>query len=344
MKRMVNKLTWGIFVSFALVLLFTPTFYVGAQTTKTYELKYAGWFPKGQMLERMPAYWADEVMKRTNGRVKVTNYYGQSLGKFSDFPDMILGGTCDLAYVMPLSKGFDLLGATELPFLISRTAVAMDVANGLQRLGLYSSCLEKSGFKALYFEATDPFYFFFCNKKVTTLDELRDLKLRGATPPQVQLIKTMGASGIIIPTADLYMALDRKTVDGLITAPEYVLGAKLHEVLKYCIWEPLGIPAGAVVMSLKVWNTLSPDIQVIIEELNQEVRYRFMDMQKSPEEYHRDLTKLGITIYNIDPKETALWHTKAEPYIKDWIEARKAKGQPGQEVVDNVNKIVKHYK
>ena len=162
---------------------------------------------------------------------------------------MVRGGTCDLAYVMPLSKGFELLGAIDLPFMISKTAVAMDLAHALYRQGLFSSIFEKRGFKPLYFEPTDPFYFFFVDKKITSLDELRKMKLRGTTPPQIELIKALGASGVVIPTTDLYMALDRRTVDGLITAPEYVLAAKLHEVVKHTAWEPVGVPVGAVVMT-----------------------------------------------------------------------------------------------
>ncbi len=350
MKNLIIKNTiFRIFILLALTVLLMPIFSASAQTTpkptgpKSIEMKYAGWFPKGQMMERMPAYWAEEVIKRTNGRIKVTNHYAQSLGKFSDFPDMILGGTCDLGFVMAMSKGFELLGANELPFLISKTAVSMDVAQGLYRLGLFSSIFEKSGFKTLYFQPTDPFYFFFVNKKVTNLNELRPLKLRGATPPQLQVIKALGASGVSIPTADLYMALDRRTVDGLITAPELVLSSKLYEILKYCAWESVGTPSGAVVMNLNVWNSLPPDIQVIIEELNQEIRYKFMDMQKSAEEYRKELTKHGVTIYELSLKEVDLWRTMAEPLIKDWIEARKAKGQPSQEIVDVIYKIVKHY-
>jgi TRAP-type C4-dicarboxylate transport system substrate-binding protein len=256
---------------------------------------------------------------------------------------MILGGTCDLAYVSPMSKGFDLLGANDLPFVISKTAISMDVANGLYRSGLFSSMFEKNGFKPLYFQPTDPFSFFFRKNKITTLDELTPLKLRGVTPPQIALIKALGASGVAIPTTDLYMALDRGTVDGLISSPEYCLSAKLFEVLKYCIWEPVGTPVGAVVMNFKTWKSLPPDVQVIIEELNQEVRYKFMDLQKSSQKYREELTQRGITVYDLSQKESELWHAKGETLIKDWVEDKKAKGQPGQEIVNFIYKTISQY-
>ena len=169
-KGLMVIIIWFVFF-LAANFSFLKTNEVVAQTkSETIELRYAGWLPKGQMIERMPEYWAEELNKRTNGKVKVTNYFGQSLGKFPDFPDMVRGGTCDLAYVMPLSKGFELLGAIDLPFMISKTAVAMDLAHALYRQGLFSSIFEKRGFKPLYFEPTDPFYFFFVDKKITSLD------------------------------------------------------------------------------------------------------------------------------------------------------------------------------
>ena len=169
------------------------------------------------------------------------------------------------------------------------------------------------------------------------------MKLRGTTPPQIELIKALGASGVVIPTTDLYMALDRRTVDGLITAPEYVLAAKLHEVVKHTAWEPVGVPVGAVVMNLDVWKKLPAEIQVIIEELNQEIRYKFMAMQRSSAEYREELTKRGIEVYDISPDEAALWRTTVNPLIKNWTDTMKEKGYPSEEIVNTIQKIRNQY-
>ena len=75
-KGLMVIIIWFVFF-LAANFSFLKTNEVVAQTkSETIELRYAGWLPKGQMIERMPEYWAEELNKRTNGKVKVTNYFG----------------------------------------------------------------------------------------------------------------------------------------------------------------------------------------------------------------------------------------------------------------------------
>lgn len=336
-----TKLITCLFFFVSSLLLTT---YPNEISAKTINLKFAGLLPPQAMFSVTVDKWAEKVNKRTNGRVKVTTYHGQSLGKFMDFPDMVRGGICDMAWVMPIVRGFQILGAGDQPYLVPNTSAAMEVVHALYRQGLFSSMFEEKGFKPLIFMTTDPFYLFFRDKKVTQLSQIKNLKLRGATPSQLQMMKALGASVVSIKTPDLYMALDRKTIDGLITASEYVLIAKLHEVLKYCLWDPISVSASVVFMNLKVWNNLPPDIQVIIQDINQEMRYEFMKMQKNRMQYRDLLVKRGIEVYEIGQQERANFEKALQPVTQAWIGKIEKNNQPGKKLAEEVKRIVNQIK
>ena len=311
-----------------------------AGDSKVIKLKFAGWLPPKQMLSATVDQWASEVAKRTNGRVEIATYHAQTLGKFPDLPKLVLGGVADISLMMPMSKGFDLLGVGDLPNLVSTTAAAMDVANSLYRRGKFSKFFEEKGFKPLFFMPTDPFYIFLRGKKVTSPSQLKGMKLRGATPVQIQMVKALGGTPVSVSTADLYMALDRKTIDGVITASQYLLAVKLNEVVKYCISEPLSVSTSVVAMNLNVWNKLPADIKVIIQDINEEIRYKFMEKQKTNAEYLTALAKAGIECSALSVKEKEKFRAALRPVTQEWIQKAEKNWGIGGSLVDEVKTIL----
>ena len=257
-----------------LVIVFGLASAVSFANANTIELKYAGLLPPGTTLSAPVDEWGKLVEERTQGQVKLTTYHAQSLGKFREFPKLMKSGLCDMAFVAGGTPGFSLLSVSELPTLVSSMRISMDLVNGLYRTGYFFSIFEDKGFKLMFFMNSDPRMIWLSKKKVTRLSDFKGLKIRGISPVHIDVAKALGATAVGIAPADVYMALERGTVDGIMNPTEGIFAMKLKDSIKYVLWEPVTSDMTAVVMNLDVWNKLPAEVRAVVQDVNAELQYR----------------------------------------------------------------------
>jgi TRAP-type C4-dicarboxylate transport system substrate-binding protein len=337
---MIKTLLISIFV--VMVVMGISTSAVLAEE-KTIELKYAGLLPSSAILSVPVDEWGKRVAERTKGKVKLTSYHSQTLGKWLDFPKLAKSGLCDLIFAAEISPGFELLGAGQLPLLFPSQRIGMDAMYEVYRKGLLSSMFEDNGFKLLFFMETDPRLLYFSKKKVTSFKDLKGMKIRGTTPVNIDIIKALDATAVAISPADMYMALERGTVDGMVNQTTGTLDLRYYEGLKYVIWVPICTDVPAVAMNLKVWNSLPAEVRVAMLEVNEEIRYWYLGQYESDERYQEIIKEKGIEIVKVDQEERDYLNSKLEPVLQSWVEKMEAKGVPAKKVVDELKRVVKEY-
>jgi TRAP-type C4-dicarboxylate transport system substrate-binding protein len=96
------------------------------------------------------------------------------------------------------------------------------------------------------------------------LNDLRKLKVRSIGAP-TNLLNNLGIRTVQVAWPELYTALKLGTVDACTVGIYYWYQAKMPELCKYVLWPPLYNPASInIMMNLKVWNELPPDIKQIV--------------------------------------------------------------------------------
>jgi TRAP-type C4-dicarboxylate transport system substrate-binding protein len=343
-----NKLTYRklliLLVLGYIVCLLAPTPAI-TQTSKTFSLKFASWVPEHDTMNYAPNLWMKEVEKRTGGRVKVTPYYAQSLGKVANSLDMLKTGICDLA-LMPtgvLSKDFRVLDVLSLPGLISNRAVGTELMYAL----LYRGLLEKefAGYRPIVLQAHDPFYLVFSKKKVTSLEDLKGMKIRFPSITIKSYFEALGATPVSIPPPELFNAINTGVLDGTSASPGYLVTSKLYEVTKYIPGNSISSGANIVLMSQKTWDSLPHDVQLIMEELNTKAKYQYLDAGLQQDiDSMKQLKKAGVEMYNLSPSELKRWQKLAEPIMDQWVSDTKAAGFPGKEALETALEVVERFK
>ena len=120
--------------------------------------------------------------------------------------------------------------------------------------------LDKKGLKALGFWYETPTVLFTSKKRVTTLGELKGLKIR--TYPSATLeamLSALGTNPTVIPGNEVYLALKNGVVDGAVTTPSFAVSMKLDEVLKYITDVKLVFGGYIFAMNKKFFNSLPAD-------------------------------------------------------------------------------------
>ncbi|MDO9534249.1 MAG: TRAP transporter substrate-binding protein [Bacillota bacterium] len=287
--------------------------------------------------------WADEVTKRTDGRVTVTFHVGDALLAAREIYEGVAAGAADVgttcpAYtpgMFPVTEAFELPGYKNDNALVASKTIweAYKTMDLLQK--------EYDDVKVMMFWATGPGDVMTNSKKVSKLADLSGLQMRtvGGTVPSMT---ALGVTPVSMPMSEAYLALDSGLLNGILAPTDTLKGFKLAEVLKYVTKTPfLYNIIFMKVMNLDTWNSFPADIQKVFNELNEETVEMYGKLRTDYTEagLQYGIKEHGVEVVTLSPEEDALWRTKVEPIVGNWIEKTKAAGLPGQEIVDSIRKI-----
>jgi TRAP-type C4-dicarboxylate transport system substrate-binding protein len=288
--------------------------------------------------------FAKEVEERTKGRVKISLYPAEAMGKAKDHYDMALTGITDISYVLPsyTAGRFPLTGVMELPIGVPSAKVG-----SLVIWDLYSKYLksEYPGVKFLTIWTNQPGHIYTNKKQVKTLEDLKGQRVRSPGPQQTALLKELGGSPLTMPIPELYDALQRGMVDGTITDFTAVKDFKLFEVLKYATISNLYVLPMMLVMNQKVWDGLPSDVKPILEELTG----RRLAEQGAATYDKNDLVgqetckKAGMEIIQLSPEQKRLWGERMKPLSEKWVTEMESKGRPGKKVLEETRLLLEKY-
>ena len=335
MKRF-EKLT---VISIAIVLGFLLV--LPAQSfAETYTLRGVNGHPSTHIAQKPTHEWAKAIEEQTNGRVKIKIYWG-TLGKVFEFYDMIRNGDVDFGQMgtgwsggrMPMCEIVDL--AFESPDVVTGS----EILRALYKQGLLK---ELDEFKVLEIHSMITGNLFLAKKKVTSLDQLKGLKIRPIPGVSTKLVESWGAVPVGVRTPELYMALQKGQIDGLFTGPDNAVGMKLYEVLDYQVKIPTFSGAFVTIMNKKSWEKLPADIQKIIDEVSEETnKNRILFYEKLAKEAEATLSK-NLEAYSLPPEEEAKWRQAASAVTENWIKEMEAKGYPARKAVEVMRSVVKN--
>jgi TRAP-type C4-dicarboxylate transport system substrate-binding protein len=335
-----TKAILGVFIC---SLFFIPS--SGHAQQKVITLKVTHHFPVGHAQSVLFDQWGKELGKRTNGRVKVNVYAGSVLAPSPQIYDAVTKGIADVGnHVLGYTVGrFPFLEGIDLPHGYPSGAAATKMANAF-----YAKFKPKEmeGVRVLWFHSQAPGILHTKSKPVAKLEDLKGMKIR-TFGTNAKLMSNLGGTPIAMPMPDVYDALAKGVVEGLLACYEVMDGHALADQIKYST-ENYGSSYTAlflVCMNKKKWEAIPSDIQAIIDQMSVEYVEKFAKMWDEIDKAGKDLLiKRGNKIITLSAEEQARWAEKAKPLIEDYIKNMKAKGLPGEEAIKFINDYLKPYK
>jgi TRAP-type C4-dicarboxylate transport system substrate-binding protein len=283
-------------------------------------------------------WWAEELEKRTEGKVKVEFYPGGTLFALAASVDSVIAGVADIAMtsIGAFSERYPLSNVGSLP-----TASFPDTAEGLivgdkALMTLYEKfpevAAEWKDVKLLGFYQLAS-YNIHSKKAIRVPDDLKGVKI-GGDGLKMDFAKLCGAVGVTIAPPDMYMNLQTGVVDAGFLNWDHAGIYHTYEVVSYFTDYGFGATALPVIMNLNSWNALPPDIQKIMMELIPESQVVFaragtVGMDKG----RKDVKESGKTTITLTPDQIKLWQEKGKPIDDAWIAEMKAKGKTSAALV-----------
>lgn len=314
----------------ALVLSVSPS----AQA-KTIRLTYSNFFPPAHIQSKLAEAWCKEVNKRTNGRVQIDYFAGGTLTKAQQNYDGVVTGLSDIGFsVLAYTRGrFPVMAAVDLPLGYKSGKVATKVINAVYKKFMPK---ELQDTQVMYLHAHGPGLVNTKDKPVRKLEDMKGLKFR-AHGTSAEVVKALGGTPVPKPMPETYQMLQKGVVDGAMYPLEADKGWKLGEVTKYCTLDYAAAYTTGfyVVMNKDKWNSLSPDIQKIIMQINAEWEPKhgqaWDDSDTAGKKYFQSK---GGQLITLDAKEMARWKKAVAPIIDAYVESMQKQGINGREIVD----------
>lgn len=312
----------------------------------TVELKLAHFFPSTHPAETdLIQPWAKAIEEATNGQVVVTSYPGETLLKADGIYDGVVSGVADLGLsCFSYTRGrFPVLEAFELPGVTYNNSKVASLAawEGIKQLNPKE--VQDTRLMMVFTTGSGDL---FTRVPVQSLQDLQGLDVR-ATGLSAKTLQVLGANPVAMPQSESYEALSKGVVKGNLGPVEVLQGWKNAEVTQYLTRTPfLYNTLFFITMNLDQWNSLSPENQKAIEEVNkkffEEVAIGLWDKQNEAALKYAVQEK-GMQEIKLSQEEKSKWIAAVKPIQDEFVATMQQKGLPGQEALDTVKSLAEKY-
>ena len=323
----------------ALVALSLTLAAAGPALAADITLNYAFFAPAGTFPGKQMAHWAEEMKKRTNGKVEVKTFPGGTLLGAREMYDGVTKGVADIGLGSPsYDPGrFPLTAGISMPVNFPNATVASQT---LWAVTKELKPKEYDGFKVIAMFTTEPGYIQSRNPVRNSAD-LAGMKLRAAGTG-VPVLKALGAAPVGMPMPEVPQAVQTRVIDGTMTSREVLKDFRLAETLKYVTDYPTVVVTFAAVMDSKRWDALPADVKKVIDELAEEMptwtgHYHDRENVDAALVWAKKDHKLEVLA--ISPQEKAAWDAKLAPMVNDWVAEMKGKGLPADQYIQRVRAL-----
>jgi len=291
-------------------------------------LTYAFFAPAGTFPGKQMAQWAEQVSKRTGGKVAVQTFPAGTLLGAKEMYDGVTKGVADIGLGSPsYDPGrFPLTSGVSLPMGFTNATVA---SRTLWALTKEFQPKEYENFKVIAMFTTEP-GFIQSRSPVRNAADLNGMKLRAAGTG-VPVLKALGAAPIGMPMPEVPQSVQTGVINGTMTSREVLQDFKLAETLKYVTDYPTVVVTFAAVMDRKRWEKLPADVKKVIEELAPEMAVwtgQYHDNENVGAALKWAKKEHHLQVLSLAADERARWDAKLKPMEAQWVAEMTAKGLP----------------
>jgi TRAP-type transport system periplasmic protein len=279
--------------------------------------------------------WAQEVEKRTNGKVKVQTFPGGTLLAAKNMIDGVISGVADIGCFSPSYQPgrFPVSEAVDLPFSFPNAKVASLA---------YLDLVHKYNPKEL--DKVKVITLFTCSPAnlmtktpVRTLADMKGMELRVAGTG-VDVVKALGGVPVAMPQSETPDAIQKGIVKGMVTSMEVLKDMSFAE---YCRWATTlntHVVSFGVVMNLSRWKALPADVQKVITDMERE---QSLWTASYADDHVTDALAWSQKTYDhkvltLPADDQARVKKVMEPLIDEYVRKTAAQGLPGADIVKDL--------
>jgi TRAP-type C4-dicarboxylate transport system substrate-binding protein len=304
---------------------------------KPIELTLTHHNPQGSTEDLDLQKWARKVEADSKGRIVIRIFAGGVLvNAFETYPS-VAKGVADIGAGSRYGIGAPFTDELFSLALVGTPSVALSTRVVEDLMKKYPEWYQKEwgDTKVLKMMANAGSYLATRNKLVRVPEDMKGLELRAPIRAAIELAKGVGAKPVSMPLSDFVLGMQKGTVEGGFVGAVSIMTFKLAPPTKYLLDYALyASPSWYIVMNLKKWNSLPPDLQKVLEDASvwgKEETAKTLDGEtKTAREWY---VKQGMEIITLTPQEKKKWEDYTMSRYMMLSKELDAKGYPATESV-----------
>ncbi|MCC8193368.1 MAG: TRAP transporter substrate-binding protein [Deltaproteobacteria bacterium] len=263
-------------------------------------------------------HFAKVLKELSGGSIEVKTYHSSQLGSEREMQegnqlgslDMALGGVATLSN---FDKSFSVF---DMPFVFSSYESVYKTYDSEFGAKLLDG-LQKQNIKGLAF--IDPGFGVFLtkDKELRKPSDLKGLNIRCMEAiGYITSLKAFGANPVQSATSEVYTMLQNGTVDGTINPIGTIYSFSFYEHARYLSMLRTWPSTVVMTMSLKRWNSLTPEQQAWVTEATEQAKLHSRKVrQEMEDDWCARMQKAGLVVTQYTEAEQAEWQQFAEKNI-----------------------------
>lgn len=249
--------------------------------------------------------FADELAERTNGRIQVKIFANGQLGSELEQMEQVMAGVISMTKVSSpmLATYQDAYHGFGLPYIFNDTKDFYQVMDSPEMYEFFKTSYDK-GFVTLTYYTSGSRSFYTVNRAIRNPADLHGLKIRVQDMrSQTEMIDVMGGTPVAMAYGDVFTSLQTGVIDGTENNETALTLGKHGEICKVYSMDQHAMIPDALVISSKIWDELSPEDRLIMEEAarHSTTIHQGMWDQAVEDAIAEASAKMGVTfVYDVD--------------------------------------------
>ncbi len=307
---------------------------------EVFKLKYSSPLsPPPFLISEVQKWWADEVERRSGGRIEWTDFYWSgALTKAGETLEAVEVGLADAGMVaLPYYPGKLPLGnwTYAVPFGPGDPYMILEAAQRLyEEVPALREEIENYNIVFLVPSVIDT-YNLTSKEPIVTFEDFEGIKIASIGSYHPKILQGAGATAIAMPVADRYQALQTGVIEAEFLPWDISHAYKYHDFNKHITWVDMGaaMPVGLGI-NKDTWDSLPDDLQqLMLEVADEAVQLNASLIVERRNAALAEWEELGITRHDMADEDRAQWADALSDIPGDWIKEMEDKGLPGREVM-----------
>jgi len=250
--------------------------------------------------------YLDLVEKKSDGQIKFQRFSSGQLAKPKEALDAIEVGMYDVLLSYPsYYEGHVPEGQIFLaPFMFRSMKSITDIFYNTKVGSMLADAYLEKGSILIGLQAHGP-NVITSSVPIQNLSDFKGKKIRGPGGLGNDTLISLGSSPVMLVGAEIYTALQRGTIDGLVYPLYSNYDYKFYEVGKYYSQPSLGYIVTFIWLSKKTYDKLTPNLQKMMIDAGKEHAYYMVDYaEKADIETRQKLSEQGMKAVELSKDDT----------------------------------------
>ena len=283
--------------------------------------------------------WMACVKKEAGDQVNFKYFPSGQLAKLKELLPAMQKGVAD---VTPVPVGYfsdklPLNGVSMLPGLGgSSEDIVTAYAKAIKSSDALSKEYQANGIVPISVMAFPPYQIVSTSKMIKSPEEFQGKVIRSAGGAMDLVIKSLGGSPAAISIGDTYVALQRGTADGTISALASVDGYKLQELAK-AISTNGSFGTFVNVMSVRQdkWNEMDDGLKKVFLDCGAKIQLQSaQNLDNAGGGLAKKFAGAGVEMFTFTPEQLQQMSGKLGAVHQDWVNRLKGRGLPADTVLE----------